>query len=136
MSTSSSHNARISVNLKAFGHGKSYTTFDWADLKVSQTSNEVHVEVSVKNTGSRAGREVVQAYVSRGRDEPRKLEAIAKTAELAPGDSATLRITLDSRAFARWIGSSWATSEGSWRVSLCSDVETEKLGLDVSVPQA
>ena len=47
-----------------FGHGLSYTTFGYSDLSVSSTDNGLSVAVTVTNTGSRAGREIVQAYVS------------------------------------------------------------------------
>lgn len=131
-----SWSARPSADLAAFGYGRSYTTFEWTDAKVTQTASQVDIEVTVKNTGSHAGRDVLQVYVSKGQDEPRKLEAIAKTFDLAPGSSETLRVSLQSRAFARRSGSSWTVGEGIWRVSLSSDVESEKIGLDVYAPRA
>ena len=51
-----------------FGHGLSYTTFELSDLKLEQTASHrtatLTVKVTVKNTGARAGDEVVQVYVS------------------------------------------------------------------------
>ncbi len=47
-----------------FGHGLSYTTFSYSDLKVERKGNEIHLSLSVRNTGSRPGAEVVQLYVS------------------------------------------------------------------------
>lgn len=84
-----------------FGHGGSYTTFTWGEPSVAGTT----VEVSVTNTGSRRGAEVVQAYVSpppgplfRPR---RELKAFAKL-WLDPGETGVARLVLDDRAFAAW----------------------------------
>jgi len=47
-----------------FGHGLSYTSFSYSDLKVSTTEKDLKVSVKVTNSGERAGAEVVQVYVS------------------------------------------------------------------------
>ena len=78
-----------------FGHGLSYTTFDYGDLAADETS----VRVTVTNTGTVAGSEVVQVYV---RDPEasvlrptRELKAFGKVS-LAPGESRTLSFELTS----------------------------------------
>ena len=92
--------------LFAFGHGLSYTTFEYSDLQVSmpslttdalQNGDTVDVQVTVTNTGDRAGKDVVQVYLS---DEVatvtpsvRKLKRFAKV-DLAPGASQTLTFSL------------------------------------------
>lgn len=92
-----------------FGHGLSYTTFEFGDLDVAigadGDSPEVSVTVRVTNTGARAGRETVQVYVhdpeaSVFRPE-QELRGFAQ-AELEPGASAVVTIPLDARAFAFW----------------------------------
>lgn len=86
-----------------FGHGLSYTTFDWSPLRVMTEGDTVFVEVDVKNTGTRTGQEVVLIFVAD--PEPvlprpmRELKGIAKLT-LAPGETATARIALGPRAFA------------------------------------
>lgn len=84
-----------------FGAGQSYTTFAWSDPRLDGDE----VVVTVTNTGSRRGAEVVQLYV-----EPpagrlfrpcRELKGFAK-AWLDPGASTTVRIPLPDRAFAAW----------------------------------
>ena len=85
----------------AFGSGLSYTTFAYSDLRISQktisASDELSVSVTVRNTGSRAGKEVVQLYV---RDlvasispPNRRLKRFAKI-HLEPGQSRTLTFRL------------------------------------------
>ena len=103
-----------------FGHGLSYTTFEYADLAVSTTGSAdagdlaVRVTVVVRNTGAVAGAEVVQLYVvdpdcSVARP-PRELKRFAKVA-LVPGEDTTLELTLDDRDLAHW-----STRHGRWLV--------------------
>lgn len=111
----------------------SYTTFTWTLAEVSGSGPDIEVKVDVKNTGVAPGRDVVQLYVSRGADEPAKLEAVAKTALLGAGEQERISLTLDSRAFARWADDHWAVKSGPWRVSLSRDVLSEVVGLDVEL---
>lgn len=99
-----------------FGHGLSYTSFAWGDVRVDRSDIEaggsVTVSVDVTNTGSRAGAEVVQLYVSdpvSGASRPaQELKGFAKLA-LQPGETGTATITLGMRAFA-WFD----TARGGW----------------------
>ncbi len=74
-----------------FGFGKSYTTFDYSDIKINSAVFDKSVSVSVKvtNTGTVAGKEVVQLYVAapnKSIDKPiHELKGFAKTKELKPG---------------------------------------------------
>ncbi|MBC9711006.1 glycoside hydrolase family 3 C-terminal domain-containing protein [Streptomyces sp. TRM66268-LWL] len=92
-----------------FGHGLSYTTYDYSDLvtTVKADGDDPLVEVSVRvtNTGERAGSETVQLYVtdpeaSVQRPE-QELRAFARVF-LAPGESERVTLTLTRRAFAYW----------------------------------
>ncbi len=92
-----------------FGHGLSYTDFEYVDLWLS--SNEISDEetvtatVTVKNVGSRTGKTVVQLYVSDVQSTPirpvRELKGFEKV-ELRPGETKQVTFTLDKRAFAYW----------------------------------
>lgn len=90
-----------------FGHGLSYTTFAYDNLKISAEKitdqQSVDVSVTVTNTGSVAGKEVVQLYVgnpgTKIRRPIRELKGFEKVA-LNPGESKEVTITLDARAFA------------------------------------
>ena len=92
-----------------FGYGLSYTTFEYGGLKLSADSirdtDTLTVSVTVKNTGSRAGKTVVQLYVGDAESTAirpvRELKGFAKVA-LQPGESREVSFTLDKRAFACW----------------------------------
>jgi beta-glucosidase len=108
-----------------FGHGLSYTTFKYSNLRLSArsiTPNELlKVRVDVTNTGKVAGREVAQLYVrdvSATVARPEKeLKAFAKV-ELAPKQTRTVTFTLDREAF--WCfdvtRNTWATEPGDFEV--------------------
>jgi beta-glucosidase len=92
-----------------FGHGGSYTTFDWGpaslDAQALSPGTPLTVTVPVTNTGDRTGSEVVQVYVrphgsrlSRPRSE---LKGFAKV-ELAPGETRVVAVELGDRSFAYW----------------------------------
>jgi beta-glucosidase len=108
-----------------FGHGLSYTTFEYSNLRLSAkslTPNELlKVRVDVTNTGKVAGKEVVQLYVrdvksSVARPE-KELKAFAKV-ELAPKQKKTIAFTLDREAF--WFfdvtTNTWATEPGDFEI--------------------
>ena len=83
-----------------FGHGLSYTSFEFSDLAATPE----RAEVSVTNTGDRAGTEVVQVYVagpSRVFRAPKQLAGFA-TVSLAPGESARVTVPLRENAFASY----------------------------------
>ncbi|MBB5136942.1 beta-glucosidase [Thermocatellispora tengchongensis] len=98
-----------------FGHGLSYTTFSYSDLEVEETGvNAWTVRVTVTNTGSRHGEEVVQLYVAFDEPHPTRprheLRGFAKPA-LAPGASARAEFRLTGRDLA-W----YSTKRGGWRI--------------------
>jgi len=108
-----------------FGHGLSYTTFQYSNLRLnakSLTPNELlKVRVDVTNTGKIAGKEVVQLYVrdvksSVARPE-KELKAFAKV-ELAPKQTRTVTFTLDREAF--WYfdvtRNVWTTEPGDFEI--------------------
>lgn len=104
--------------LFAFGHGLSYTTFALDRLTVSRSGPPVTVTARVTNTGSRAGAEVLQVYVgfpAAAGEPPRQLKAFAKV-RLAPGQSRTVRFTLDERAFSWWHNDNWTRTPGDYRI--------------------
>jgi beta-glucosidase len=95
--------------LYPFGYGLSYTTFQYSGLKTSAptlaTEGAVNVSVEVKNTGRRAGEEVVQLYVKRENppaDRPRQELRGFKRVALQPGESKTVEIPLPARSLGHW----------------------------------
>jgi beta-glucosidase len=105
-----------------FGHGLSYTTFEWGVPEVQIDGDRVSVSVPVTNTGDRRGSEVVQCYVgppqpSRLVRPPKELKAFAKVV-LDPGEQTTVALELDERAFAYWDPGDPRTDDATpgWRV--------------------
>lgn len=111
-----------------FGHGLSYTTFSTDDLHVELTGDDTAIaRVTVTNTGDRAGKHVIQVYVSTDagpvRRPTRELRSFAKVA-LEAGESATVELALDRRAFAYWdveLGQ-WVVAPGEYRVQVGDSV--------------
>ncbi len=93
------------VPLHPFGHGLSYTTFGYDDLRVRQSGGVVHAEVTVTNTGPRPGVEVVQFYThqqrSRVKQPLRRLRGFEKV-RLAPGESRRVALRLPVSELAFW----------------------------------
>ena len=93
-----------------FGHGLSYTQFAYSDLHADAHS----ATLTVTNTGDRAGAEIVQLYVAKPNAEifrpAQELKAFAKV-QLAAGESKTVTLTLDDKAFRYW-----NTRTDSWEV--------------------
>ncbi|MEE1617753.1 glycoside hydrolase family 3 C-terminal domain-containing protein [Brachybacterium sp. J153] len=106
-----------------FGHGLSYTTFEYADLAVSARDGGLVAELTVTNTGSREGREVVQAYVSVPGSSiaraPRELKGFADVT-LAPGASARVTVEMPEAELQYWDvrAGQWAVEGGTYRVEI------------------
>ncbi len=88
-----------------FGHGLSYTSFEYSDLEVSTRNGSIEVAIRLTNTGSVAGSETVQVYVHP--IDPLDFMADQQLAgfkkvRLGPNKSAEIRISLDTRAFCLW----------------------------------
>ena len=106
-----------------FGFGLSYTTFEYSKPKCYQyihKNDGVVIQITVKNTGSVAGKEVVQVYVQapKGRLEKpaQELKAFAKTRELQPGESQVLTMTIPVRDLASFdeANSQWLSEAGTY----------------------
>ena len=103
-----------------FGHGLSYTTFDVSGVSVKRAGDGFKVSVTVKNTGSVPGAEVVQLYVS---DVESSVERPVKELKgfekvyLQPGESRKVQFTLDRRALSFFDADShaWVAEPGEFR---------------------
>jgi beta-glucosidase len=119
------YDARVVPVLFPFGHGLSYTTFDYRSPKVSATTfkdvDGLTVSVDVTNAGKVAGKEIVQVYVHDHKSKlvrpPKELKGFAKV-ELQPGQTKTVTIALDSRAFAYYDPAykQWITEDGDFDI--------------------
>ncbi|MDF1477812.1 glycoside hydrolase family 3 C-terminal domain-containing protein [Leifsonia sp. H3M29-4] len=96
-----------------FGHGLTYTRFDYADLEIARDG--VRVAVTVTNVGDRAGADVVQLYIGAPKGPlavPRRELRAFERIELEPGQAQRVVFELDRRAY-----SHWDVEFGGWNVA-------------------
>jgi beta-glucosidase len=125
-----------------FGHGLSYTTFEYSNPKLSRSrikpGESLTVEVQVKNTGRREGAEVVQFYVQDVQASvPRpikELKGFEKTL-LRPGETKAVRINLDSRSMAFYdvTKKQWAVEPGQFKIMIGSSSRDIRVSADFEV---
>ena len=118
-----------------FGFGLSYTTFSYDNMNVSEAGGVYTVKVDVKNTGSRAGRNVVELFVaapnSKKLNKPEKeLRNYAKTKNLKPGETETITMQVKTEDLASFNekASAWKTDAGDYTFMICSsanDIEAK-----------
>lgn len=112
-----------------FGHGLSYTTFKYSNLRTDKdtmTEGEtIQVSVDVTNIGDRAGKEIVQLYVSdltnAARRPEKELKGFEKVA-LNPGETKTVTFTVDKRSLA-WYNTEiqdWYAASGTYEILIAS----------------
>ena len=103
-----------------FGYGLSYTSFEYSEPTVVNNGKTVTATVCVKNTGSVAGKEAVQLYVSAPKsklDKPvKELKAYGKTVSLAPGESAVVTMSFPTSELASFDEekSAWVVDAGTY----------------------
>jgi len=122
-----------------FGHGLSYTEFEYADLSVTARDGGASVTFTVRNVGDVAGAEVAQLY--RGDrhsaiDRPVHELVGFRKVFLEPGASQTVTIELDSRAFAYWSTTrhGWIVDEGLFTIWVGSSSRDLRLHGEVRLP--
>jgi beta-glucosidase len=109
-----------------FGFGLSYTTFAYSDLSIVPSAEHGQaVTAHVKNTGTRAGAEVVELYVHDGHskiDRPTHELKGFQRVELQPGESKTVHFTLDRSDFSYWSPNkhAWTADPGTFEIQIGS----------------
>ncbi len=118
------YDAKGLVPLFPFGFGLSYTSFSFSNLKITALpkGGAATVTATVTNTGSRAGADVAQLYLTdpaAAGEPPRQLAGFARL-NLAPGASQPVSFPLTQRALSYWDASSnaWATATGSYGIAV------------------
>jgi beta-glucosidase len=105
--------------LYAFGHGLSYTDFDYAGLRVDG-GETVTATVTVTNTGERSGAEVAQLYLTEAADGPLARLLGFERVQLEPGESREITVTADPRLLARFDSDAgqWRVTEGTYTIAV------------------
>ena len=123
-----------------FGFGLSYTTFEYSDAKVADKGEDYEVSVTVKNTGDREGKEVVELYVAapdaKAANKPAKeLKAFAKTKALKPGESETVTLKVKAADLASFdeAASAWVVAEGEYQFLVAASAADIKATLPTAV---
>lgn len=124
-----------------FGFGLSYTNFAYSNLKLSSATfnNTIIATVTITNAGKRAGKEVVQLYLSAPQKELDKpseeLKAFAKTGLLKPGASQTLTFTLHAKDLASFYTdqSAWIAEAGNYTVKIAASSDNIKTTKDFTL---
>ncbi|OSC42141.1 beta-glucosidase [Mycobacterium decipiens] len=118
----------------AFGHGLSYTSFEYRDLAVAG-GRTVTASFSVVNTGDRGGADVPQLYLTAAPDEPRLRLLGFERVDLEPGQTRRVRIEADPRLLARYDGGagSWRIKPGKYTVAVGASAVALKLAAEVGL---
>ena len=117
-----------------FGYGMSYTTFAYSDM----AADEQGVSLTVTNTGSVAGTEIVQLYVAKKNSElfrpAKELKGFARVT-LAPGEKQRITIMLDDKAFRFWNvkANRWEIEGGEYELLVGASVEDIRLCEKITV---
>ena len=119
-----------------FGYGLSYTSFSLSAAVAASTSSGYTVNVQVTNTGLRAGREVVQGYLSypTGSGEPANQFVAFGSIELAAGASGVMALKVPNSAFATWSNSGWSIVPGTFSLAIGTSATNVPLSLTLNAP--
>ncbi|MCX4761678.1 glycoside hydrolase family 3 C-terminal domain-containing protein [Streptomyces sp. NBC_01275] len=121
-----------------FGHGLGYTDWAYESVEVAGTTAGTTVKVRVRNTGERAGREVVQIYlapVGRDGDRPARWLAGFAGVEAGPGESAEVVVEIPRRAFEVWdeAADRWFFVKGSYEIQVGRSIADRRITATINV---
>lgn len=116
-----------------FGYGLSYTTFEYGNLSIERKEDIVEISCQITNSGDKAGKEVVQVYVSfpeKDENYPTKeLKGFAKTQVLQPGETETVTVHIPLSYLKRYDETSdcWKLPQGIFRFFVNGSIEDCRL---------
>ncbi|MDD3402249.1 MAG: glycoside hydrolase family 3 C-terminal domain-containing protein [Hespellia sp.] len=117
-----------------FGHGLSYTEFEYAACKISKSK----IEVTIKNSGERQGKEIIQVYVKKHTSKenifPIKLAGFEKIL-LEPGEERIVSVELDEKAFMRYQPQEqrWNVETGVYEISVGRSVQDIRYSENITI---
>jgi beta-glucosidase len=115
-----------------FGHGLGYTEFDYRDSRlIGSRVEQVAMEVTLQNVGSRGGKETVQIYLMDPAGQTRL--AGFSSAWLDEGEGRRLQVDIHRHAFERWSAGGWVLSSGTYQIQLGRSIDDERCRLAVVV---
>jgi beta-glucosidase len=115
-----------------FGHGGGYTSWSYDSMVIDGR----HVAVTLRNSGTRPGREVVQCYVSpiaADPDRPRRWLAGFAVVTAEPDTTVTVTIELPDRAFQIWADGGWRTVAGRYEIAVAHSIAEPRLSSTVTI---
>jgi beta-glucosidase len=118
-----------------FGFGLSYTTFSFRDPSIARTATGVAVSAVVTDTGSRAGTDVAQAYLTypAAADEPPAQLVAFAPVSLSHGASQTVTLDVPSSAFQSYVDGAWTTVPGTYGIGIGDSSASQPVKTSVSV---
>lgn len=119
-----------------FGHGLSYTEFEYGDLSVTRAGEGLVATFTVTNSGDVAGADAAQVYVSGGGWEaPRRLGGFTKVS-LEAGETQLVSVAVDPRLLAMWDmeNPGWSRAAGTYRVSIAESASDEAGSVEITLP--
>jgi beta-glucosidase len=119
-----------------FGYGLSYTSFSLSGATLHKTKEQVEVDLSVKNTGSRSGTAVVQAYVGYPEvagEPPLQLRAVA-TVALKQGQTQQVQLTLPKSAFQAYLIGGFSAVTGQYSIDIGQSSADLPIHLETPAP--
>nr|AEX88467.1 glycoside hydrolase family 3 domain protein [Microbacterium esteraromaticum] len=132
------YDARDQDVLYPFGHGLSYTTFSYEHLDLHTTEDGLLADVQIRNTGSVAGREIVQLYAAKPDSSvsraPQELVGVGSI-DLKPGETGTVSIAIARRDLAYWddqLGR-WVVEDGSYWITAAKSSRNAQLSQETTV---
>ncbi len=121
-----------------FGHGLGYTSWELVDLTVAEAASDGSTEatVTVRNTGNREGKCVVQLYLERpvsAVERPARWLAGFEVLRLRAGDSCPVTVRLPWRRFAHWTDRGWRVEPGDFRLVAGLSSADDRLAAAVTI---
>jgi beta-glucosidase len=118
-----------------FGHGLGYTTWEWQSIEAAGPSA---VTVRLRNTGDRAGKQVVQVYASRpdsAVERPARWLAGFAVVTAGPGETVDVPVEIASRTLRHWTTDGWAVEPGGLVLSTGPSAGEQPLSTTVTIPE-